>query len=370
MVSVSILSCKEASKESTAKVQNEVSSAITYANGFSLHNYGDYKIIKVKQPWPDATNDYTYALINKGAQLPSNIEVDQKITVPLERIVVTSTTHIPSLEMLGEINKLVGFPNLAYISSKQTRQHIDEGKITELGANESINTEVLLALSPDVVVGFAIDSDNKTYSTIENNGIPVLYNADWLEKHPLGKAEWLKFFGALFNKEKMADSLFTSIEKSYKKTKNLAQKASKKPSVISGALYRDVWYLPYGNSWQAKFIDDAHANYIYSEQKGQGSIALAFEDVLDQAQHADFWISPGNFSSYDEMENATAHYEQFDAFINKAVYSFSGVKGETGGVLFYELAPNRPDLVLKDMVSIFHPSLLPDYETTFFKALD
>src|SRR5690606_20297938 len=132
------------------------------------------------------------------------------------------TTHIPSLEMLGVSDKLIAFPNLNYISSEVIRKHIADNKIKEIGNNESINTEVVIDVQPDVMIGFAVTGNNKTYITLEQAGIPIAYNGDWTETSPLGKAEWLKFFGAFFNKDAEAEKLFSEIETEYNKTKVLA----------------------------------------------------------------------------------------------------------------------------------------------------
>ncbi|MGF1556014.1 ABC transporter substrate-binding protein, partial [Paucihalobacter sp.] len=288
----------------------------------------------------------------------------------IKNLIATSTTHIPSLEMLNEQDKLIGFPNLNYISSEVTRKRINANEITEIGSNESINVETVINLQPDVMIGFAVTGNNKTYTTLEKAGVPVVYNGDWTEQSPLGKAEWIKFFGAFFDKSEEANQIFKDIEDNYLKVKSLASTATQQPTVLSGAMWKDIWYLPQGNSWAASFIKDANANYLWSQAEGVGSLALNIETVIEKAQHADFWIGPGQFSSYQQMEDASKAYSQFDAFKSKQVYSFSTLKGETGGVIYYELAPNRPDLVLKDLVKILHPNLLPDYELYFFRALE
>ncbi|WP_121666700.1 ABC transporter substrate-binding protein [Mesonia aquimarina] len=366
-----IVACNQKNKhEKSVSTAEGKKTSINYAEGFTITDFGDYKIINVPSPWPKAEKKFTYLLAEKNAEIPDDVNYDQKVTIPVQKIVVTSTTHIPSLESLGVENTLVGFPNLDYISSEKTRKLITEGEIQELGENESINTEVLLNLQPDVVIGFAVESGNKTFQTINKSGIPVIYNSDWTEADPLGKAEWIKFFGAFYGKEKLADKIFEEIENEYNSAKKLAEKAQKKPSVLSGAMYKDVWYLPHGKSWQAQFIADANASYLYKKTDGNGSLSLAFESVLVKAKQADYWIAPGAFTSYEAMKNASEHYAKFDAFQQKKIYSYAGVTGETGGVLFYELAPNRPDLVLKDLIKIFHPELLENYQPTFFKPLD
>ncbi|MBO2545428.1 ABC transporter substrate-binding protein [Salegentibacter sp. BDJ18] len=348
--------------------QNSVE--LKHATNFSISDFGNYYILKIETAWPDADKAFTYLLTKENTEIPSGLDYDQKVQIPIEKMVVTSTTHIPALEALNEENSLKGFPGLDYISSEKTRKLINAGKIKELGKNENINTEVLIDLDPEVVIGFAIDGNNKTFETIQKTGIPVMYNGDWTEKTPLGKAEWIKFFGVFYDKLDEAEKIFNKIETDYTEAKELAKSAAETPKVLSGAMYKDQWYLPHGNSWQAQFIKDANANYVYAETKGNGSMALSFENVLDKAQDADYWISAGQYTSYTQLLKESQHYEQFEAVQNKNVYSVSLTKGETGGVLYFELGPQRPDLVLKDLVSIFHPELLGDYENMFFKALE
>jgi iron complex transport system substrate-binding protein len=366
-----LVSCKNNNSnhpEETRILQKE-SLEIKYAKGFEINSFEGYKTITLKNPWPGTSKTFKYALVKKNTSLPNRESYDAVVEVPLKRIVVTSTTHIPSLEMLGETEALVGFPSLDYISSEKTRQRISEGKIKELGKNEDINTEILIDLAPDAVIGFAIDGNNSTFATIEKTGIPVLYNSDWTETSPLGKAEWIKFFGVLFDKEKVADSIFQSIESEYFLAKKIASKAKSTPTVISGAMYKDVWYMPQGDSWGAKFIIDANGNYLWKDEQGTGSLSLSLESVLEKGNEAEVWIGPGQFTTLDEMKNANNAYAQFAAFKSGNVYSYSLKKGKTGGIIYFELAPNRPDLVLKDLIKILHPELFPNHELYFFDKL-
>ncbi len=364
-----VFACKTDKKNSPGVNQSGEALAVNYAKGFSLVQYEGYKILNIKNPWPQADKTYRYLLVENESKLPSGIRYDHRIDIPVTKIVVTSTTHIPSLEALNQESSLVGFPGLDYISSQRTRQRIRENKITELGKNEAINTEVLLSLEPDLVIGFAINGNNKTFNTIEKSGIPVVFNGDWIEESPLGKAEWIKFFGAFFNRSEQAEQLFNKVETSYNDARELAELAGDRPSVLSGSMYKDQWYVPYGNAWQARFIEDANAQYIYAGTRGSGSMALSFESVLSEAQDTEFWVAPGQFKSIEHLMETSLHYKEFEAVKNRKVFTYNNTLGETGGVLYYELAPNRPDLVLKDLISIFHPELMPDYERTFFKLL-
>lgn len=366
-------SCKnEPSKLLLEEIQGD-NIGLKYAEGFSVKDYGSYVIIKIFNPWQNSNSTYKYAILKENADndfwSTEKVRFDKVFNFPINKIVATSTTHIPALELLGVENTLVGFPGTDYISSKTIRSQIDNGKVRELGKNDGLNTEVLLELKPDVVVGFGVDGNNKSLNTIEKSGIPVIYNGDWVEKSPLAKAEWIKFFGVLYNKQKEADSIFNIIETNYKQAQKLAKQVQTQPTVISGALHKDVWYLPNGTSTEAQFLKDANVNYLYADTKGEGSLALSFESVFEKAKTADLWLSPSYYTSIEALKEANQHYTQFDAFKNNNIYTFSNTTGQTGGVLYYELGLARPDLVLKDIIKICHPELLKDYQPTFFKPL-
>ena len=140
--------------------------------------------------------------------------------------------------------------------------------------------------------------------------------------------------------------------------------------MLIGGLYKDVWHVAGGQSWMAHFLKDAKANYLWSDSDETGSIPVSLETVLVKAKDADYWLNPSMHTSYSEMKQANRHYRQLDAFKNRKIYSNAVTKGPTGGLLFYELAPLRPDLVLKDLVYIFHPELISEHELLFFRALD
>lgn len=361
-------SCQQ--KTETTSVEKAVATnKVQHAKGFEIFEYENFSVLKVTNPWPNAKKTFTYVLHKKNAEIPENFKQYTQIEVPVKSIVATSTTHIPSLEMLQSESILVGFPGTNYISSEKTRALIDGGKIKEVGSNQSLNTELIIDLQPDVLVGFSIDDQNKTYQNLEKSGIKIIYNGDWTEQTPLGKAEWIKFFGVLLDKSQEAESIFNKIVNDYNEIKKTVETKSTKPTILSGAIYQEQWYLPGGKSWASIFLKDANAHYLWEENSEVGSLSLSFENVLEKAQNADFWIGPAQFTSLSEMLQANPNYRFFKSFENKNVYSFSSKKGKTGGILYYELASNRPDLVLKDLVSILHPETYPNHQLYFFEKL-
>ena len=367
LLAIVMVECKS---DTTAPAPLKPSNTVKYATGFSIENFENFTLVTVRNPWPEAKKTYSYVLHKKGVTLPDTLQNYTAITVPIKKMVATSTTHIPSIEMLGKVNTLVGFPNLDYISSDKVRQRIDQGKIKELGSNQTLNMEVLLELQPDVIVGYGIDNNNPTLDNLQKSGLKVILNGDWNEQTPLGRAEWIKFFGALYDEQAKAEEIFTKIEQDYQRTKAIAAQAKQKTSVLAGDIFEGKWYLPKGDSWGSLLINEAHGDYLWKATKGTGSLSLSFETVYEKAHDAQLWITSGQFNSLADMQASNPHYNQFKAFQNKQVYSFNRKKGKTGGSLYYELAPNRPDLVLKDLVKILHPELLPSYQLYFFVKLE
>ena len=364
LIFVLFISCKKEVSNKLTNTNFHPKSSIKYAKGFDIISTKNEKKLIIKNPYSNTSNNFEY-IIKKGINEQLNV-----INTPIKKIVVTSTTHIPMLELLGEEKALVGFQNTDYISSTKTRNRIDAGFVKELGNEAALNTESLLELKPDAVIGFTMDNYNKTFNLIEKQGIPVIVNGDWREETPLGRAEWIKFFGVLFDKERLADSIFNTIEVDYLAAKRIAKENTKYPSILSGAIMRnDIWSLPAGESFVSQFLLDANVNYLWKDSKGKGSLQLSFESVLDKAQHADYWIAPGYFSSKAQLLENNPHYKNFAAFKNNNIYTASTKRGVKGGVVYYELGPTRPDLILQDLIKITNPELLPNYTLTFFEQM-
>ncbi|MDP3679913.1 MAG: ABC transporter substrate-binding protein [Flavobacterium sp.] len=361
--------CKK-SENLAVKESTDSKNAIEYASGLSINKYEGYSVVTVSNPWPEANKNFTYILKEKNGSIPDSLQKYTTISVPLESIVVTSTTNIPFLEMLGVEKSLVGFPHTDYVSSEKTRKLIDGGAVKNIGQNEKLNMEQLIELEPNLIVTFGVDNNNPMIDNLQKSGLKVLIQADWMEQTPLGKAEWIKLYGALFGKEKQAKTLFDGIVKNYNDAIQLV--ATKKPTatVLYGSMYQEQWYVARGNSWVAQFMKDAKANYLWANVEGTGSLSLPFEKILEKAKTAQYWIATGSFKSITEFENSNPHYSQFDASKSKNVYTFESKLGTTGGTIYYELAPSRPDLVLKDYIKIFHPELLPNYTFTFAQKLN
>lgn len=365
-----IVACESKREGEINDDSNSHSIKLSYAEGFTIEYQGRNKLVEVKYPFQGATSGFKYLLVPRGEAIPEHPGNVRVITVPLNSIVCTSTTHIPLLEYIGESDKLIGFPTTDYISSKKVRERIDNGLVQELGVDKGINLERLASIKPDMVMGYTMSSDYGQFKKMEELNIPVVINAEYLEKHPLGRAEWLKFVAVFFNKEKEADSVFQVIEKSYLEVKALTDQVTKKPTVLSGIVYGDTWFLPGGQNYASRIFRDAGCAYLWQEDPSNGYLELSFESVYEKANAADLWIGVGNYNSLKEIEAADQRYTRFKAFKTKSIFTYDARKGAKGGSEFLELGYLRPDLILKDLVKIAHPDLVRDHQLYFHKRLD
>jgi iron complex transport system substrate-binding protein len=290
--------------------------------------------------------------------------------LPCNNIISLSSVFTGFLAALNQQEKITAVDNMDYISDSLMRKIFDLGKVTETGADEGILLEKIISLKPDLIVhsGFS-NSLNKHTSIYIQAGISVVKCHNYLEESPLGRAEWIKFFGLLTGTLPQADSLFNEIEKSYLEIVSKMKNVQVKPTVLTGALFGNAWDVPSGQSYAARLIQDAGGEYLWKEQPGTGRLALSFETVLNIASDADFWIHVNAFNSLNEMLSSESRYRHFKAFAERNVYNNNKQINPFGGNAFWETAPVRPDIVLKDLAKIFHPKLFENTEPIYYKQL-
>jgi iron complex transport system substrate-binding protein len=369
MLSLILIACREKVAESYNTVNALPSNYLKYATGFTITQVGDAKLIEVLYPYPDATTGYKYLLVQHGQSVPAHDDQTRIILVPIQSIICTSTTHIPLLDYLNETNALTGFPTLDYISSAKMRRRIEEGKIQELGIDKGMDLERVALLKPDLVMGYTMTADLGQFKKINELGIPVVLNAEYLEKHPLGRAEWIKFMACFFNKEELADSVFNAIEQEYLNTQLLTVNTPYRPTIMSGILYRDVWFLPGGQNYASRLLKDAGCRYLWEDDPSTGFLELSFESVYEKASAADLWIGVASFTSLAEIANADRRYTKYKPYQEGKVFTYNARKGAKGGSEFLEIGYLRPDIILKDLVKIAHPDLLPGHQLYFHAQL-
>jgi iron complex transport system substrate-binding protein len=366
---LALAGCNRPATDQPTVVSSPSQTLLKYAQGFTVAYHGNIKTVTVLTPFQGASKGFTYLLVPTDEEVPAHAPEVKVIRTPLSSIVCTSTSHIPLLDYLGETDKLAGFPSTDYISSEKMRRRVDAGRVNDLGVDNSINLEQLVVLKPGLLMGYTQSSDYGQFKKMEDLGVPVVINAEYLEKHPLGRAEWIKFMALFFNQEKRADSVFQVIEKNYLDAKAVVDTVRTRPTVLSGIVYGDAWFLPGGQNYAARILHDAGCQYLWAADSSTGALKLSFEHVYEKAHDADFWIGVGSYNTLQALRAADHRYAQFKPVTTRQVYTYDARKGARGGSEFLELGYLRPDLILRDLVKIMHPTLLPDHTLYFYAPL-
>jgi iron complex transport system substrate-binding protein len=346
--------------------KESISGTIQYAEGFSITHTDNYIKIIVFNPWKEGkVYDIYYLVKDKKVAVPSD---GHKVITPLKSLMVNSVTHLGFLDLLGEADKVTGVCSAPSIYNPSILKGVKEGKIMDLGDSFNLDMERLLILQPQAVMTSAYNAEDENSKRMKQSGLTLLYNIEWQEKSLLGRAEWIKFIGAFFDKENLADSIFNGVAGRYNTIKKQANLADDSPSVLSGQDFRGTWSMPGGQSFNARLFRDAGVRYYYADNNASGSIATTMEEALLHFEQADVWISVQT-STLEELAKTNKKYKLFKAYQKGKVYNTFKRTTATGGNDYWESGVARPDLLLSDMIKIFHPSLLPDYELTYMKLL-
>lgn len=366
VLSIFISSCEKKPETTLEKT----SVPLEFAQGFQLFQGENFWEIHVTQGYTGAEKTYRYLVLKEGAKVEKS-GFDAVVQLPISKVVLTSTTQVPHLDMLSETDKLIGFPQTDLISSPATRARIDAGKVTDLGSGPSANPEMVIDLQPDWIMISTLGEDLRYLDLFAQANVPALINGEYVEQNPLGRAEWIKFTGILLGKYEEAVAEFEKIKNAYQEAEKLASQlpANNRPKVLSGVMYQDIWYAPGAESWGAQILQNAGGDYVFSDQTGSGSLQLNYEFVLDRAAEAEVWIGSADFSDIKTMGSNEPRYRNFQAWKTGQIYTYTAKKGATGGLEYFELGYVRPDLILKDLIKILHPALLPEYELYFYQKL-
>ena len=336
---------------------------VRYAKGFDVF-YGDnYKTAVVYNPWKEGEVQQIYYLVgNKEVETPND---GIKVVVPVENIAISSCTHVEFLNLLGEINSVVGVCTPHLIYNSDIRERYADGKIQSLGDAHNVNLEQLVHLRPDIYIAASYNQQDEQAKRLQQSGVKLVFNNEWTEQLLLARAEWIKFVAAFYNKEQLADSIFSGIEKDYIEVSRIAQVVDDKPTVMAGGNFKGTWYMPSGASYMGRLFADAGADYFYkNDSSTNASLALNFETVLGNFHDADVWLNAPTTSMSALMQMDERH-GLFRAAREGRVFGFYARTLPDGANDFWESAVARPDLVLKDLIWALHPQLLPDYEPTY-----
>ena len=359
------VSCKQSGVHVSAEgLQGE--DTVRYAQGIAIRYYEDYTLVEVNDPWDSTRILQRYLLVDRERKIPSNLPQGTVVKTPVRNVVVYTSVHAAIIDMLGEADKVIGVCEPQYMTTPSILEGLREGRIANLGESTSPNVEKIIDMGTEVII--ASPFEHAGYGPAEKLGIPIVEAADYMEASPLGRTEWIRFYGLLFGKADAADSIFRATERDYLALKELTKDVTSRPKVFSEKKYGSAWYMPSGNSYIASLYADAGADYVFKDLPGEGSTPLAFETVLNRAIHADMWLLKYNMDremTYDDLRLEYTPYENFDAFKHHRVYTCN-----TGSVPYFEEFPIHPDYLLKDLVWIFHPELLPGYTPRYYRRME
>jgi len=338
-----------------------------YAGGFEIHEGEGYVRLTVKNPWEQARNvSVDYYLVDKNSMVPESLKGKTIIRTPVDRIVCMSTTHLAYLDKLGQLDKVSGISGSQYVSHPAVRDRIALGEIRDVGYGQNINYEEIIRQNPDLVMMYGVDSEiTGIIQKFKDLGIPAILNAEYLEPSPLGKAEWIRFIGAFFGQSPEADSIFRNIEIRYLQLAETVTGVTTKPSVMVGLPYRDAWWVPGGESYMAHLINDAGGNYLGKENSSHESYVVSFEEALIWASRAEVWINTGTAFYREDMLAADPRFENFGVFQKGRIYNNNRRTSPEGGNDFWESGTIAPEVILSDLIQVFHPGLAGN-DTLFY----
>lgn len=340
--------------------------AMRYAEQIQIDSCEGYWSVRVRNPWDTAKILHTYILVEQGRELPDNLPSGTLVRTPLRKSLIYSSVHCSLLVELDALDCIGGVCDLQYIYHPAVRTRCAEGRIVDAGNAMSPDLEKVIDLHPDAVLLSPFENSGG-YGRIEKLGIPIIECADYMETSPLGRAEWMRFFGLLFGRKQQADSLFAEVEKRYASLKSLVDTVSVRPTVLSELRNGSAWYTPGGHSTIGRLYADAGAAYVWADDTRSGSVPLSFETVFDRGRNADFWLFKYNETVDKTLSSLRAEYAPYAGF--RAFQTGRVFACNTGKVPFYEETPFRPDWLLKDLILVFHPECLPGETARYFKQL-
>ena len=356
------------------KVSGQVSAdslSVKYATGFTIRKNGAESVITVRNPWQNASHvEFSYLLSDTFASSQIVSENVYRIKTPVSRVVCLSTTHIGFIGFLNELGSVAGISGKQFVVQEMLRSRAEKGLLPDVGYDENLNFELLIALKPDVVFAYGVSgSVTNTIKKLNELGIPVVMVAEYLEEEPLAKMEWVKLFAAFYQKEQEASQQFDSIARTYEQLSDLARNSAEKPKVLLGLPWRGTWYISGRKSYIARLVADAGGKYLWDHLDFNDSRPVELEKVFEYALSADFWINSGDARSKSEIVSVDGRFKQLPAFMQDRVYNNNNWLSPSGGNAFFESGVVEPHIILADLIYIFHPQLLPSHKLTYYRKL-
>ncbi len=317
-----------------------------YARCFSVFARGAERKVIVFGP---AGRTDTAAVLYLGDQ----VVMHGALALPeLKRIAVLSTTHLAYISALSRTDIVVAAAYLDRVRDRAARERIAKGSVIEIATADGIDREQLLRSRAQVIFDYPFGQAAHRATLKDLTFVPV---TEYLEEHPLGRAEWIRFFGVLLNAEDRADSLYNAIESRYTQNVSMVSGEREKPRVFFGSAWQGQWHVPPGNSYMAALIKDSGGDYFFADRRSGGNIAIDLETVMVHAREADrFGAVLGQHGDVHALDVAggDVRVAALPVFAHDAFYMDSERSDIFGQALL------EPDVLLLDMIGVLHRSKL------------
>ena len=355
--------------ESQRPIQDNKTS-VEYADGFDLKPLEVGYILHFYRFSNEATDTISTLLLQKGASVPIPYEHISTIEVPVEKVAVLHSSYVSYFDFVGAKEHIRAISEVRYVYNEDIYQNVQNGKIKEVGFGEALDKEQLLALNIDLVLDIGWpDSPNKNSQILENLGIPQIIITEWQESTLLGRAEWVKIIAALTGKDDYAANKFHEIAKTYDSLAQLSKGIIEIPEIICNLPYKGSWFVPGGDSYMSKLLDDAAGRYLWSDDEGTGGLKLDFESVYAKGVKADFWVNPGVVQSIREIKEKDVRLADFQSVQSGEVYNSINKTKRGQANDYWESGLVNPHVILADMLHILHPELIPDHQLVYFRKI-
>ena len=349
---------------------------VRHARGFTIEYHGTYKKLEVLRPWRNAGVGFSYVLVQRGCDPPPDLPRGAMVVpIPVERLALLSTAWTAFFPMLGVEDAAVGLAGCEWVHTPEIVSRIRQGRVQEIGdggrgMNRGIHLERLILVRPDAVMVYATGiPEYDQHPKLLEAGFKTVINGSHMESTPLGRLEWIKFVAAFFNREAEAERVFDDIAVRYEALAARTRNVSRRPTAFCTVAFRGTWYMPGGAGYNARLLEDAGARYVWREDTTAGVMPLAIETVVERARDAEFWIDTNQARSLQELLAMDERYGSFASFRSGKVFNNDARLNANGGNDYWETGAARPDLVLADLVSIFHPELLPGHRRIWYRQL-
>lgn len=359
---------KESKSERNTLPSGRISSTLTpkYAKGFTIDSPQEgVVLVEISDPEKDDGALYRFALIDKDSEAKTIPDGYTPIKVPVERAICMTSLQLSNFAKLGELDRIAGITSTRHLFNPEMNERLRTGKTHKIGIEGNFDNEVIVAIDPDVIMISPFKRGG--YDALKNTDVPLIPHLGYKELTPLGQAEWIKLTGLLVGEPEKAVEIFSRIEEKYNALKSLADSVTSRPKVVSGQMQGGHWYAVGGKSFLAQLFKDAGATYFLADNNASGGVTLDYEKVYNDAGDSDFWRIVNSFDgnySYDALKKEDQRYTDFKAWRDHGV-----IYCNMREVPFYETMPMEPEVVLADLIAIFHPDLLPDHTPRYYQLM-